>query len=807
MRKNYPVLNLTSVIRNAIIVAFSVIFFLFPLATKAAWIYTLASPNPAVAAANVCPNAVKVPIYYFTIGSAGSLTASSLTGLSFTTNAGYAAASILNFKLWRGTNTSFATATTLIQTLTPGGPGLQTFPAAGFLATLMNTNGGTYYFWITMDVASTPTIGNTVTVDAIAMMNLTITGGSTTPAGACNIGGTQTIIGITSQPAASPNPVCAGGSTAISLTTSSGPSWTYQWIYVPTGLPVVNGTPAGAVYSGNTTSSLTVSGLAAGSYQYRCAVGGACPLTSNTVTVTVNNPSTPPALTTYTLDIFGNPIPPNPTICQFEEVDFYVNSPFINVTPNTYTWKVNGAPVLVQNNVGNYFSATDSTSSLANNDVVTLEVNWPGACMSPNPRISQSDQFTVTANQPPLVTIGHNFPTDTICRGNQVTFTAYPLEAGTPTYQWYLDGAPVGTASTYITSATLSVGTHNIWCDATSSEPCDSAPPIFNNVATSPPVALVVDPCYYYVPASGTLGPFCSCGSPFYDSALDLPVNYSNSANGLVKLCPAVASQYVTISFTSISLSDAGDRLRIFSGTPSSTFTADTSGAPLFNLAGPTSSAGCGSVVTSNVSRGCLTAHFKSDGIGNSAGWVSNITCSPTPSAGPLPGSTCGNPTVIAALPYSVTSHTTQCYGSDYQLQSGICNTTYNGEDRVYQYTATGPECTSMTLSGTSGTPTLSVYTGCPGAAGTVCLTPIPQSGNSVAQVTFPSAGTYYIIVDEAGGATAFSNYNLNIQSFGLAPANDLPCNAQYLDLLVNANGNNSCTGSASEPSVSGCWT
>jgi hypothetical protein len=287
----------------------------------------------------------------------------------------------------------------------------------------------------------------------------------------------------------------------------------------------------------------------------------------------------------------------------------------------------------------------------------------------------------------------------------------------------------------------------------------------------------------------------------------DLPANYSANVNGLVKICPATANQYVTISFTSINLADAGDRLRIFSGTPVSSFTADTSGIPLFNLAGLTNSAGCGSVVTSNVSGGCLTSHFKTDAAGFAAGWIANVTCSPTPSAGPLPGSTCANPTVISALPYNVTSHTTQCYSADYTSQLGICNTTYTGEDRVYQYTAIGPECTSITLSGTTGTPTLAVYTGCPGSVGTTCLTPTPQSGNSTAQVTFPSAGTYYIIVDNAGGPTAFSSYNLNIQSFGVAPANDLPCNAQYLDLLVNANGNNSCTGSASEPANPSCWT
>ncbi|MBK5284779.1 MAG: T9SS type A sorting domain-containing protein, partial [Bacteroidia bacterium] len=180
------------------------------------------------------------------------------------------------------------------------------------------------------------------------------------------------------------------------------------------------------------------------------------------------------------------------------------------------------------------------------------------------------------------------------------------------------------------------------------------------------------------------------------------------------------------------------------------------------------------------------------------------MSCSPTASPGPLPGTDCSNATLITALPYAVSGHTTQCYQNSYSTTPCVSN--YAGEDHVYRYDATGPECTSITISGASGTgtPVLAVYFGCPSSGS--CITPTPQVGNSVAQVTFPSAGTYYIVVDETGAGT-YSNYNLNILTFGLAPANDLPCNAQYIDLLVNVNGNNTCTGSASEPGNPSCWT
>jgi hypothetical protein len=377
-------------------------------------------------------------------------------------------------------------------------------------------------------------------------------------------------------------------------------------------------------------SSYTWTSVCPGAYHYDVMGASASCHDTGTVTVTAISVTPAPALTIEAYDLTGTPLGNNPTVCQLQHVDFFLSNqfPFINVLPNAYTWKVNGTPVLVQNNLSSYFNATYGTSALNTGDSVTLEVSWPNACMSANPRISQNIYFTVTPNQPPVLTITDNMTNDTICHGSTVTFTANPFDAGTPTYEWYLDGTPVGTASTYTTPATLPNGGHEVYCIMTSGDYCDTQDPVFNPTVISDTTFFYIDPCYYYVPVTGTLGPYTTCNSPFYDSALDTPVNYSNNANGLVKFCPAVQGQYITISFTSLSLNDAGDRLRIFSGTPSSTWTADTSAIPLLNIAGPVNSPG--PAVTSNVSGGCLTAHFRSDAVGNAAGWVANITCSPT---------------------------------------------------------------------------------------------------------------------------------------------------------------------------------
>lgn len=255
----------------------------------------------------------------------------------------------------------------------------------------------------------------------------------------------------------------------------------------------------------------------------------------------------------------------------------------------------------------------------------------------------------------------------------------------------------------------------------------------------------------YTMPVTGTQTDTV-CGGMFYDSGGPVG-NYSNNGNGILVFCPAIPGQFVMLSFTSINLADAGDRLRIFSGT-------DTLGIPSFNVAGPTTSAGCGAVVISNdSSSGCLTVHFRSDAVINASGWRAILYCNPTMSVIP-PGTNCANPVSISSIPFIHTGQCTECMINDYQTQSGICNTTYAGEDRVYQYTTTGPETVCITMSNTTGSSTLAIYQGCPGTTAVVCLTPTPMVGNDSMQFTFPAAGTYYIIIDEP---TNYSCYDLSI--------------------------------------------
>ncbi len=72
------------------------------------------------------------------------------------------------------------------------------------------------------------------------------------------------------------------------------------------------------------------------------------------------------------------------------------------------------------------------------------------------------------------VTIDAN-PGNSICEGTNVTFTATPVNGGTPTYQWQLNGTDVGTNSPMYQNATLSNG-DVIRCIMTSSLGCATPP-------------------------------------------------------------------------------------------------------------------------------------------------------------------------------------------------------------------------------------------------------------------------------------------------------------------------------------------
>jgi hypothetical protein len=188
-------------------------------------------------------------------------------------------------------------------------------------------------------------------------------------------------------------------------------------------------------------------------------------------------------------------------------------------------------------------------------------------------------------------------------------------------------------------------------------------------------------------------------------------------------------------------------------------------------------------------------------------GCIDNVTLITNPL--PVTGLTCANAVNIAALPYNVAGESTACMGNDYTAATpGICNGTFAfGEDKVYSYTATGTECISITLTGTSTNDIgFAVYQGCPGGGGVCIGSGGPATSNILSgSVTLPAAGTYYIMIDSRSPSSSVS-YNLLINSFGAGAFNDAPWQAQPLPFNIPIAGNNTCSGGSDEPAQPACF-
>lgn len=177
----------------------------------------------------------------------------------------------------------------------------------------------------------------------------------------------------------------------------------------------------------------------------------------------------------------------------------------------------------------------------------------------------------------------------------------------------------------------------------------------------------------------------------------------------------------------------------------------------------------------------------------------------------PRTGNTCANPVNIT-LPFTRTGETTACMGDDYTNASvSSCGSSYeSGEDKVYKILVGAAGCVSFSITNASSTTIgFQLYNGCPDAVGTTCIlnTTTGASGGLLsADVNIPSAGFYYLVVDN-WAAPSNVDYDISISAPGGNTVNDLPCNAIALTLGVSANGDNTCTNNIGEPAPPACWT
>jgi PKD repeat protein len=298
--------------------------------------------------------------------------------------------------------------------------------------------------------------GNVVTV-AMTSNAVCVTGSPATSNGitmTVSSGGAPTIsvANITGS-----NTICSGDVLILSSTvTNGGPTPSFVWKRNGTTMVGETNDSLMALIVNDQdvfSSVVTASGCGSGS------------ATSNLLTITV----TPGNLVNVFATTYSD------SVCVGVPVTFTATPTNGGTTP-VYQWQRNGV------NVGTN-STVYTPSSLTNNDVITVQMtsNSSAVCLRNNPATSTPLTMKVVSSMTSSVQITST--ATTICSGLSVTFTATPgRNAGlSPSYQWKVNGANVGSNSTTFSSTTLA-NNDQVTCVMTPSITC--ATPSTSNIIT-----------------------------------------------------------------------------------------------------------------------------------------------------------------------------------------------------------------------------------------------------------------------------------------------------------------------------------
>jgi gliding motility-associated-like protein len=252
---------------------------------------------------------------------------------------------------------------------------------------------------------------------------------------------------------ASINPVCI--STPVIFTASPvnpGPAPAYQW--------KVNGVNAGTnsnTYSytpanGDNVSVVLTSDAA-------CPSGN--PATSNTIVMSVSSAVPVSA---------GISAAPGDSVCTGTTVT-YTATPVNGGANPSYQWFLNGTSVGGNNPAWSNIPV--------NGDTIYCKVTSSLTCASNNPATSDTVIIAIIPSLPVSVNIAA-VPSDTVCTGTTITYTATPVNGGTnPSYQWFLNGNPAG-GNSPVWSTVPSNG-DVIYCQVTSDYSCATNNPASSN--------------------------------------------------------------------------------------------------------------------------------------------------------------------------------------------------------------------------------------------------------------------------------------------------------------------------------------
>jgi hypothetical protein len=266
------------------------------------------------------------------------------------------------------------------------------------------------------------------------------------------------------------NQVCAGNSLTLNANVSNGGDLPqFQWFQNGN---LINGEtnasytiPSGLIGSQNFTVRLTSNAI--------CATQAL--VSSGVLTVTGVSSVTPSV--SVLSGVSSGPI------CVGTSITFTATPINGGSTPG-YVWRINGNPVSGQT------GSTFTTSTLSNNDQVSVVLSSNDPCASPNSATSASTIVNLVTSITPSVIATSSIPGNTICAGTEITFTANPTNGGNnPGYVWRINGNPVigQTGSTFATSSLINGQTVSVFL--TSSFTCANPA-----TTSSTPISVTVNP-------------------------------------------------------------------------------------------------------------------------------------------------------------------------------------------------------------------------------------------------------------------------------------------------------------------------
>ncbi|WP_339611906.1 HYR domain-containing protein [uncultured Xanthomarina sp.] len=350
---------------------------------------------------------------------------------------------------------------------------------------------------------------------------------------------------------------------------------------------------------------------------------------------------------------------PSSPICLGESVTFTATGTNLGANPS-YQWYEGGTPVGTN-------SDTYITTGLTNGENVYVEIT-SGPCNT----VTISNSIVMTVNPLLPVTFTLNASANPACSGDNITFFVTGLTNGgaTPTYQWYVNGTPVGGNTNAYSSTTIN-DNDVVSVDVSSSLACANPIPATQSI----PMTVTPNATISLISANDVQ---TVCNGT---AMTDIVYNITNASNAIITGIPTgVTGTYNSGTFT-------------ISGTPTQ--------IGIFNYT--ITAIGCGNITANGtISVGPdatinLISPSENDGICNDG--LDNLNLQFQLNS----GATGATLTSTPALPAGITGN----FDSNTGIYSVTGTTTQNG---IYNYTVTTTGCGA----GDSITGVIRVYDGIP---------------------------------------------------------------------------------------------